>query len=166
MAPPSWTLRSRAAAAGSGRDADGHGGGDEDAYPRAEVLLREFGSPTRVEGNGEGLALKLAINISLAVQMVAFSEGLLLAQESGIDAMRALHEMTGSPITADRADDILKTARAWLGVLPVAEHEQVPRRRLAAGGWWPSTKPRVELGTPAPPVTPAQHDHPRPRSLR
>ena len=132
-------------------------GGDENAYLRAEPLLRELGSPTHVGGNGEGLALKLAINISLAVQMLAFSEGLLLAQESGVDAKLALHVMTESPIaspmlkaraplvlalpqdawfgmglmrkdielaldeagrlgiplpTADRADDILKTARA------------------------------------------------------
>ena len=40
---------------------------------------------THVGGNGQGLLLKLAINISLATQMLAFSEGLLLAERGGID---------------------------------------------------------------------------------
>ena len=40
---------------------------------------------THVGGNGQGLLLKLAINISLAAQMLAFSEGLLLAERGGID---------------------------------------------------------------------------------
>ncbi len=50
-------------------------GGDEDAYARVEPILRELGTPTRIGENGQGLVLKLAINISLAVQMLAFAEG-------------------------------------------------------------------------------------------
>ena len=42
--------------------------------------------------------LKLAINISLAVQMLAFAEGLLLAERSGVDRQRALEVMESSPI--------------------------------------------------------------------
>ena len=42
--------------------------------------------------------LKLAINISLAVQMLAFSEGLLLAERDGIDPHLAATVMTESPI--------------------------------------------------------------------
>jgi 3-hydroxyisobutyrate dehydrogenase-like beta-hydroxyacid dehydrogenase len=72
-------------------------GGDEDAYRRVEPVLRELGTPTRV-GDGQGLALKLAINISLAVQMLAFAEGLLLAERSGVDRQRALDVMESSPI--------------------------------------------------------------------
>ena len=60
-------------------------GGAEDAYREVEPVLRELGTPTRVGDNGHGLALKLAINISLAVQMLAFSEGLLLAERDGVD---------------------------------------------------------------------------------
>jgi 3-hydroxyisobutyrate dehydrogenase-like beta-hydroxyacid dehydrogenase len=60
-------------------------GGDGDAYRRAEPVLRELGTPTHVGENGQGLALKLAINISLAVQMLAYSEGLLLATRFGVD---------------------------------------------------------------------------------
>ncbi len=73
-------------------------GGDEAAYRRVEPVLRHLGTPNYVGGNGEGLALKLAINISLAVQMLAFAEGLLLAQRSGVDAQRALEVMESSPI--------------------------------------------------------------------
>ena len=73
-------------------------GGDEDAYDRVEPVLRELGTPTRIGENGQGLALKLAINISLAVQMLAFAEGLLLAERDGVDPRIALEVMTQSPI--------------------------------------------------------------------
>jgi 3-hydroxyisobutyrate dehydrogenase-like beta-hydroxyacid dehydrogenase len=73
-------------------------GGDEDAYERVEPVLRELGSPTRIGTNGHGLILKLAINISLAVQMLALSEGLLIAERDGVDRKLALEVMTGSPI--------------------------------------------------------------------
>jgi 3-hydroxyisobutyrate dehydrogenase-like beta-hydroxyacid dehydrogenase len=73
-------------------------GGDEAAYREVEPLLRELGTPNYVGANGQGLALKLAINISLAVQMLAFAEGLLLAERSGVDRQRALEIMEASPI--------------------------------------------------------------------
>jgi 3-hydroxyisobutyrate dehydrogenase-like beta-hydroxyacid dehydrogenase len=73
-------------------------GGDEHAYARVEPLLRELGTPTHVGENGQGLVLKLAINISLGVQMLAFAEGLLLAERSGIDRRLAIDVMTQSPI--------------------------------------------------------------------
>ena len=73
-------------------------GGDEQAYGQVEPVLRELGTPTYVGGNGQGLALKLAINISLGVQMLAFAEGLLLAERSGVDRQRALDVMESSPI--------------------------------------------------------------------
>jgi 3-hydroxyisobutyrate dehydrogenase-like beta-hydroxyacid dehydrogenase len=73
-------------------------GGDEHAYRRLEPVLRVLGTPEYVGENGQGLVLKLAINISLAVQMLAFSEGLLLAERAGIDPHRAAGIMTESPI--------------------------------------------------------------------
>jgi 3-hydroxyisobutyrate dehydrogenase len=73
-------------------------GGDESAFRRAEPVLRVLGTPEYVGENGQGLVLKLAINISLAVQMLAFSEGLLLAERAGIDPHRAAEIMTESPI--------------------------------------------------------------------
>jgi 3-hydroxyisobutyrate dehydrogenase-like beta-hydroxyacid dehydrogenase len=73
-------------------------GGDEDAFWRIEPVLRILGTPEYVGENGQGLVLKLAINISLAVQMLAFSEGLLLAERDGIDPHRAAEVMAESPI--------------------------------------------------------------------
>jgi 3-hydroxyisobutyrate dehydrogenase-like beta-hydroxyacid dehydrogenase len=73
-------------------------GGDEAVYREVEPLLSELGTPNYVGANGQGLALKLAINISLAVQMLAFAEGLLLAERSGVDRQRALEIMEASPI--------------------------------------------------------------------
>lgn len=73
-------------------------GGEKGAYERVEPVLRELGTPTRVGGNGQGLVLKLAVNISLAVQMLAFSEGLLLAERDGVDPQVAAEVMTQSPI--------------------------------------------------------------------
>jgi 3-hydroxyisobutyrate dehydrogenase len=73
-------------------------GGDKDAYARVEPLLRLLGSPTHIGENGQGLVLKLAINISLAAQMLAFAEGLLLAERAGVDRRLAACVMTASPI--------------------------------------------------------------------
>jgi 3-hydroxyisobutyrate dehydrogenase-like beta-hydroxyacid dehydrogenase len=73
-------------------------GGDASAYARVEPVLRVLGTPTHVGENGQGLVLKLAINISLAVQMLAFAEGLLLADRAGIDRQLAVEVMTASPI--------------------------------------------------------------------
>jgi 3-hydroxyisobutyrate dehydrogenase-like beta-hydroxyacid dehydrogenase len=71
--------------------------------------------------NGQGLVLKLAINISLGVQMLAFSEGLLLAQRDGIDAHRAADIMTesaiGSPMLKARVPLVLdQPDETWFDV--------------------------------------------------
>jgi 3-hydroxyisobutyrate dehydrogenase-like beta-hydroxyacid dehydrogenase len=96
-------------------------GGDEHAYARVEPILRELGTPNHIGENGQGLVLKLAINISLAVQMLAFAEGLLLADRAGIDRKRAVEVMTespiGSPMLKARADLVLDLPdEAWFDV--------------------------------------------------
>ncbi len=96
-------------------------GGDENAYLRVEPVLRELGTPTRIGANGQGLALKLAINISLAVQVLAFSEGLLLATQEGVDPKLAAEVMTssqiGSPMLKARAPLVLDLPEeAWFDV--------------------------------------------------
>jgi 3-hydroxyisobutyrate dehydrogenase len=73
-------------------------GGDAPAYARTEPILRELGTPFHVGDNGQALVLKLAINISLAVQMLALAEGLLLAERAGMDTKAVLDVMTESPI--------------------------------------------------------------------
>jgi 3-hydroxyisobutyrate dehydrogenase-like beta-hydroxyacid dehydrogenase len=74
-------------------------GGDRDAYAAVQPLLHELGQAvTYIGPSGQGLVMKLAINISLAVQTLAFSEGLLLAERDGIDAKLAAEVMSSSPI--------------------------------------------------------------------
>ena len=74
-------------------------GGDRQAFAAVEPLLRELGQTvTHIGPNGHGLILKLAINISLAVQTLAFSEGLLLAERAGVDPELAAEVMSASPI--------------------------------------------------------------------
>jgi 3-hydroxyisobutyrate dehydrogenase-like beta-hydroxyacid dehydrogenase len=96
-------------------------GGDEAAYARVEPILRELGTPTHIGENGQGLVLKLAINISLAVQMAALAEGLVLSERAGIDPKLALAVMTsspiGSPMLKARADLVLDLPEdAWFDV--------------------------------------------------
>jgi 3-hydroxyisobutyrate dehydrogenase-like beta-hydroxyacid dehydrogenase len=88
---------------------------------RIEPILRDLGTPTRIGENGHGLVLKLAINISLGVQMLAFSEGLLLAERGGVDREIAVEEMTssaiGSPMLKARAALVLDLPEeAWFDV--------------------------------------------------
>jgi 3-hydroxyisobutyrate dehydrogenase-like beta-hydroxyacid dehydrogenase len=96
-------------------------GGDEGAYRRVEPVLRELGTPTRIGANGHGLILKLAINLSLAVQMLALSEGVLIAEREGVDRAAALDVMTasaiGSPMLKARAPFVLELPDdAWFDV--------------------------------------------------
>jgi 3-hydroxyisobutyrate dehydrogenase-like beta-hydroxyacid dehydrogenase len=96
-------------------------GGDKQAYDRVEAVLEVLGSPTHIGDNGQGLVLKLAINISLAVQMLALSEGLLMAERDGVDTKLALEVMTespiGSPMLKARVPMILDSSgEAWFDV--------------------------------------------------
>jgi 3-hydroxyisobutyrate dehydrogenase-like beta-hydroxyacid dehydrogenase len=96
-------------------------GGDKQAYDRVEAVLEVLGSSTYIGGNGQGLVLKLAINISLGVQMLALSEGLLLAERDGVDTKLALEVMTqspiGSPMLKARVPLILDSSgEAWFDV--------------------------------------------------
>lgn len=76
-------------------------GGDEDAFERALPILRDIGPVVqRVGENGQAVLLKIAINLSLHVQMVAFSEGLLLAEKAGIDKEVAVEAMLNSVIAS------------------------------------------------------------------
>jgi 3-hydroxyisobutyrate dehydrogenase-like beta-hydroxyacid dehydrogenase len=87
-------------------------GGDEEAFARVEPILRDLGETvTRVGGNGQALLMKLAVNISLAEQMLAFSEGVLLASRGGIDRALAVdvlvNSAVGSPMLKGRGPFVL-----------------------------------------------------------
>ena len=90
-------------------------GGQVDAFRRVEPILRQLGSTVAFVGDvGDALLVKLAINISLAVQMLAFSEGVLLAERGGVDRAVALEVMTHSAI----GSPMLQTRAALLEDLP------------------------------------------------
>src|SRR5919199_3572097 len=60
-------------------------GGEQDAFERARPILEAIGPKVfHVGPNGAAVTMKIATNLSLAVQMLAFSEGVLLAEKSGI----------------------------------------------------------------------------------
>jgi 3-hydroxyisobutyrate dehydrogenase-like beta-hydroxyacid dehydrogenase len=107
-------------------------GGDADAYARVVPVLRELGTPRHVGQNGQGLVLKLAINISLAVQMLAFAEGLLLAARSGIARELALEVMAdsaiGSPMLKARAPLVFDLPEdAWFTLALVQKDVELAR---------------------------------------
>lgn len=97
-------------------------GGDLAGFARAEPLLRSLGqSVTHVGANGQALIMKLAINISLAVQMIAFSEGVVLAERGGIDPQLAIDVLgasaVASPMLRARGPLLLDRPReAWFDV--------------------------------------------------
>jgi 3-hydroxyisobutyrate dehydrogenase-like beta-hydroxyacid dehydrogenase len=97
-------------------------GGPQTAFRAVEPLLHQLAQRvTYVGGNGQGLLLKLAINISLAAQMLAFSEGVLLAERGGIDAGLAARAMSesaiGSPMLQARVPLLLDLPeQAWFDV--------------------------------------------------
>ena len=76
-------------------------GGEPAAFDRVKPLLEDIGPKvTHVGGNGLAVSMKIAVNLSLAVQMLAFSEGVLLAEKSGIARKTAVDVLTNSVIAS------------------------------------------------------------------
>ena len=76
-------------------------GGERAAFDRVKPLLEDIGPKvTHVGANGLAVSMKIAVNLSLAVQMLAFSEGVLLAEKSGIPRATAVDVMTNSVIAS------------------------------------------------------------------
>jgi len=97
-------------------------GGRRETFERAKPLLLELGpTVTYVGDNGLALSMKIAINLSLAVQMLAFSEGVLLAEKSGVTRETAVdvltHSAIASPMIGYRGPFVLKMPdEAWFNV--------------------------------------------------
>jgi 3-hydroxyisobutyrate dehydrogenase-like beta-hydroxyacid dehydrogenase len=97
-------------------------GGEPAVFERVRPILLDIGPKvTRVGGNGLAVVMKIATNLSLAVQMLAFSEGVLLAEKSGIPRRLAvevlLNSVIASPMLLYRAPFILKQPdEAWFDV--------------------------------------------------
>jgi len=76
-------------------------GGRKSTFDKIKPLLEDIGPKvTYVGDNGLALVLKIACNLSLAVQMLAFSEGVLLAEKSGIPRGIAVDVLANSAIAS------------------------------------------------------------------
>lgn len=97
-------------------------GGKRATFDRVKPILDDVGPKvTHVGDNGLALSLKIAHNLSLAVQMLAFSEGVLLAEKSGIARDVAVdvltHSVIGSPMVQYRGPFVLKMPdESWFDV--------------------------------------------------
>ena len=94
-------------------------GGRKETFERIKPLLLDIGPKvTHVGDNGLAVAMKIAVNLSLAVQMMAFSEGVLLAEKSGIPRAVAVdvltHSAVASPMIQYRGPFVLgQPEEAW-----------------------------------------------------
>ena len=76
-------------------------GGDAPTFDRVKPILEAIGPKVFHLGpNGAAVTMKIASNLSLAVQMLAFSEGVLLAEKSGIPRERAVEVLLASVIAS------------------------------------------------------------------
>lgn len=97
-------------------------GGQAATFERVRPLLEDVGpTVTRVGENGLALSMKIAHNLSLAVQMLAFSESVLLAEKSGIDRKTAVdvltHSVAASPMIQYRGPFVLRLPdEVWFNV--------------------------------------------------
>src|SRR5436305_7256356 len=97
-------------------------GGSKATFDKVKPILDDVGPKvTHVGDNGLALVMKIATNLSLAVQMLAFSEGVLLAEKSGIPRETAvdvlMHSVIASPMVVYRGPFVLKMpADAWFNV--------------------------------------------------
>ena len=97
-------------------------GGRPETFEQVKPLLEDIGPKvTYVGDNGLALSMKIAVNISLATQMLAFSEGVLLAEKSGIAREIAVdvltHSAIASPMIQYRGPFILQQPEeAWFDV--------------------------------------------------
>ena len=97
-------------------------GGGKETFEKLKPILLDIGPKvTHVGDNGLALVMKIATNLSLAVQMLAFSEGVLLAEKSGISREIAVEVLVNSAIASPmikyRGPFVLKLPEeAWFNV--------------------------------------------------
>jgi 3-hydroxyisobutyrate dehydrogenase-like beta-hydroxyacid dehydrogenase len=137
-------------------------GGDDEAFAVVEPLLGELGPVVRHIGpNGQGLRLKLALNISLAAQMLAFCEGVNLAERGGIDRKLAAdviaESAVGSPFLRGRAPLVLDLPDgAWFTVelahkdirlaLATGQQDEIPLPSATLADEWLSKATALDYG--------------------
>ena len=97
-------------------------GGSRETFDRVLPVLKDIGPTVNYVGaNGQAVLMKIAINLQLAVQMVGFSEGVLLAERGGIARETAvevmLNSVVASPMVKYRGPFVLDMPdEAWFDV--------------------------------------------------
>jgi 3-hydroxyisobutyrate dehydrogenase-like beta-hydroxyacid dehydrogenase len=97
-------------------------GGERAVFELIRPYLEAIGPKvTHVGTNGQAVLMKIATNLSLAVQMLAFSEGLLIAEKGGIARETAadvlLNSVIASPMIKYRGPFVIKMPdEAWFDV--------------------------------------------------
>src|SRR6202158_4428116 len=94
----------------------------KETFEKVKPLLLDIGPKvTHVGDNGLALVMKIGTNLSLAVQMLAFCEGVLLAEKSGIKREVAvdvlINSAVASPMIKYRGPFVLQLPpEAWFNV--------------------------------------------------
>jgi len=88
-------------------------GGDEAAFERAKPVLLAIGPKvTRIGGNGLACQMKIAVNLLLMVEVIAFGEAVALAEKGGVPRDIALDavlkSVAASPVLGYRGPFILE----------------------------------------------------------
>ena len=97
-------------------------GGRPETFERVKPILLDLGPKvTHVGENGLALVMKIATNLALPTQILAFTEGVLLAEKSGIKRETAvevlLNSVLASPMLQYRGPFVLKMPEeAWFNV--------------------------------------------------
>jgi 3-hydroxyisobutyrate dehydrogenase-like beta-hydroxyacid dehydrogenase len=97
-------------------------GGEAEVLERVRPILEAIGPKViHIGANGQAVLMKTAINLNLAVQLTAFSEGLLIAEKGGIPRDVAIEAMLASviasPSLAYRAPFVFELPEeAWFDV--------------------------------------------------
>src|SRR5437773_2115459 len=137
-------------------------GGDRATFDKVKPILEDIGPKvTYVGGNGLAVSMKIATNISVAVQMLAFAEGVLLAEKSGVARETAVdvltHSAIASPMLQYRGPFVVKMPdEAWFNVnmmqkdlqlaLEMGRLLDVPLPTTAATNEWLTAARAIKLG--------------------
>jgi 3-hydroxyisobutyrate dehydrogenase-like beta-hydroxyacid dehydrogenase len=105
-------------------------GGDRAAYERVEPVLFDIGSKVGYIGpSGTAVQMKVAINLTLIVEMVVFCESVAMAEKGGVDRAVAVDAMlksvVASPVMGYRGPFILEMPEKPLADVTLQQKDMV-----------------------------------------
>lgn len=137
-------------------------GGDRQIFERVNPILLTIGPTVTYMGdNGSAVLMKIATNLNLATQVLAFSEGVLLAEKGGIPRELAvqvlLNTVIASPMLKYRGPFVVQMPKeAWFDVtmmqkdlglaLDLGRELAVPLPTTATANQWLTAAQGMGLG--------------------